>query len=82
MFVGWEGVGVCSFMLIGFWYKDMKNNDAAKKAFIVNRIGDLGLIIGMCLLFAYTGTLEFDDLFISGSTASGMSWRCWNCNWN
>lgn len=72
MFVGWEGVGLCSFMLIGFWYKDMKNNDAAKKAFIVNRIGDLGLIIGMCLLFAYTGTLRFDDLFISGSSASGM----------
>ncbi|MBX7052826.1 MAG: NADH-quinone oxidoreductase subunit L [Flavobacteriales bacterium] len=72
MFVGWEGVGVCSFMLIGFWYKDMKNNDAAKKAFIVNRIGDLGLIIGMCLLFAYTGTLKFDDLFISGSDISGI----------
>ncbi|MBL0314220.1 MAG: NADH-quinone oxidoreductase subunit L [Flavobacteriales bacterium] len=72
MFVGWEGVGVCSFMLIGFWYKDMKNNDAAKKAFIVNRIGDLGLIIGMCLLFAYTGTLKFDDLFIGGSDASGI----------
>lgn len=73
MFVGWEGVGVCSFMLIGFWYKDMKNNDAAKKAFIVNRIGDLGLIIGMCMLFAYTGTLEFDELFISGSQISGLS---------
>jgi NADH-quinone oxidoreductase subunit L len=72
MFVGWEGVGLCSFMLIGFWYKDMKNNDAAKKAFIVNRIGDLGLIIGMCLLFAYTGTLKFDDLFISGSDGEGL----------
>jgi len=72
MFVGWEGVGVCSFMLIGFWYKDMKNNDAAKKAFIVNRIGDLGLILGMCILFAYTGTLKFDELFITGSSGSGM----------
>jgi NADH-quinone oxidoreductase subunit L len=72
MFVGWEGVGLCSFMLIGFWYKDMKNNDAAKKAFIVNRIGDLGLILGMCLLFAYTGTLRFDDLYITGSDVSGM----------
>ncbi len=72
MFVGWEGVGVCSFMLIGFWYKDMKNNDAAKKAFIVNRIGDLGLILGMCMLFAYTGTLKFDELFISGSDAAGL----------
>jgi len=72
MFVGWEGVGVCSFMLIGFWYKDMKNNDAAKKAFIVNRIGDLGLILGMCLLFAYSGSLRFDDLYISGNDISGI----------
>lgn len=71
LFVGWEGVGVCSFMLIGFWYKDMKNNDAAKKAFIINRIGDLGLILGMCLIFSYTGTLNFSELFIDGS--SGLS---------
>ncbi|MFM9983692.1 MAG: NADH-quinone oxidoreductase subunit L [Flavobacteriales bacterium] len=72
LFVGWEGVGLCSFMLIGFWYKDMKNNDAAKKAFIVNRIGDLGLILGMCLIFAYTGSLSYDSLFISSNEASGM----------
>jgi NADH-quinone oxidoreductase subunit L len=72
MFVGWEGVGVCSFMLIGFWYKDMKNNDAAKKAFIINRIGDLGLILGMCLIFSYTGTLNFSELFIDGSSGLSM----------
>lgn len=72
MFVGWEGVGLCSFMLIGFWYKDMKNNDAAKKAFIVNRIGDLGLILGMCLLFAYSGTLRYDELYISGRGIAGI----------
>jgi NADH-quinone oxidoreductase subunit L len=72
MFVGWEGVGLCSFMLIGFWYKDMKNNDAAKKAFIVNRIGDLGLILGMCLLFAYSGTLRYDELFISERAIGGL----------
>jgi NADH-quinone oxidoreductase subunit L len=72
LFVGWEGVGVCSFMLIGFWYKDMKNNDAAKKAFIINRIGDLGLILGMCLIFANTGTLNFSELFIEGSAGLSM----------
>lgn len=72
MFVGWEGVGVCSFMLIGFWYKDMANNDAAKKAFIINRIGDLGLILGMCLIFFHTGTLRYDELYISDSAASAL----------
>ncbi len=72
LFVGWEGVGLCSFMLIGFWYKDMKNNDAAKKAFIINRIGDLGLILGMCLLFSYTNTLNYDSLFITGNEASSL----------
>lgn len=73
LFVGWEGVGLCSFMLIGFWYKDMKNNDAAKKAFIMNRVGDLGLILGMCMIFMNTGTLRYDDLFITGSEASSLS---------
>lgn len=73
MFVGWEGVGLCSFMLIGFWYKDMKNNDAAKKAFIMNRVGDLGLILGMCMIFMNAGTLRYDDLFITGSEASSLS---------
>ncbi len=72
LFVGWEGVGLCSFMLIGFWYKDMKNNDAAKKAFIFNRVGDLGLILGMCLIFSYTGSLSYDTLFITSNAYSNM----------
>jgi NADH-quinone oxidoreductase subunit L len=72
MFVGWEGVGVCSFLLIGFWYKDMNNNDAAKKAFIINRIGDLGLILGMCLIFSYAGSLNFNELFVEGSAGLSM----------
>ncbi len=66
LFVGWEGVGVCSFMLIGFWYKDHANNNAAKKAFVINRIGDLGLIIGMILLFVHTGSLNYSDLLGGG----------------
>jgi NADH-quinone oxidoreductase subunit L len=73
MFVGWEGVGLCSYMLIGFWYKDMKNNDAAKKAFVINRIGDLGFILGMTLVFAYCGTLSFGELYIQGHDISGLS---------
>jgi NADH-quinone oxidoreductase subunit L len=73
MFVGWEGVGLCSYMLIGFWYKDMRNNDAAKKAFIVNRIGDLGFILGMTLIFVYCGSLSFGDLYLTGSDISGLS---------
>lgn len=73
LFVGWEGVGVCSFLLIGFWYKDMKNNDAAKKAFVMNRIGDLGLLLGMMLIFIYCGTLNYNDLFITGSEINGLS---------
>lgn len=51
MFIGWEGVGLCSYLLIGFWYKDVNNSKAANKAFIVNRIGDWGLTLGMFLLF-------------------------------
>ena len=51
MFVGWEGVGLCSYLLIGFWFKKKSAADAGKKAFIVNRIGDFGFILGMLLLF-------------------------------
>jgi NADH-quinone oxidoreductase subunit L len=50
MFIGWEGVGLCSYLLIGFWYKNQDYNDAAKKAFIMNRIGDLGFLIGIFIL--------------------------------
>ena len=53
MFVGWEGVGLCSYLLIGFWYQKKSAADAGKKAFIVNRIGDFGFILGMLLLFVH-----------------------------
>jgi NADH-quinone oxidoreductase subunit L len=62
MFVGWEGVGLCSYLLIGFWYKKKSASDAGKKAFIVNRIGDVGLILGMILAFHAFGTLDLVDI--------------------
>ena len=63
MFIGWEGVGLCSYLLIGFWYKNQAFNNAAKKAFIINRIGDLGFLIGMFLLFTTFGSLDFIKIF-------------------
>ena len=62
LFIGWEGVGLCSYLLIGFWFSEKANADAGKKAFIVNRIGDFGFLIAMFLLFANFGTLDFSAL--------------------
>ncbi len=62
LFVGWEGVGLCSYLLIGFWYQDRANADAGKKAFIVNRIGDFGVLIAMFLLWWALGTLELAEI--------------------
>jgi NADH-quinone oxidoreductase subunit L len=62
MFVGWEGVGLCSYLLIGFWYVKKSAADAGKKAFIVNRIGDFGFLLGVLLLFSRFGTLDFRAL--------------------
>lgn len=63
MFIGWEGVGLCSYLLIGFWYKNDAYNDAAKKAFIMNRIGDLGFLLGIFLLIATFGSTDFTEIF-------------------
>ena len=63
LFFGWEGVGLCSYLLIGFWYKKNSANDAAIKAFLVNRVGDFGLAIGIFLIFNYFGTLNYDEVF-------------------
>ncbi|HCI70592.1 MAG TPA: NADH-quinone oxidoreductase subunit L, partial [Balneola sp.] len=60
LFLGWEGVGVCSYLLIGFWYTDMAKSDAAKKAFIYNRIGDFAFLIAMFMIFQTVGSLNFD----------------------
>jgi NADH-quinone oxidoreductase subunit L len=62
MFVGWEGVGLCSYLLIGFWYEKKSASDAGKKAFIVNRIGDWGFILGVFLVFVRFGTLDFREI--------------------
>ncbi len=59
LFIGWEGVGLCSYLLIGFWFTDKANADAGKKAFIVNRIGDFGVILAMCIIWWNLRTLDF-----------------------
>jgi len=63
LFFGWEGVGLCSYLLIGFWYKKNSANNAAIKAFLVNRVGDFGLAIGIFLIFNYFGTINYDEVF-------------------
>jgi NADH-quinone oxidoreductase subunit L len=63
MFVGWEGVGLCSYLLIGFWFERDSAANAGKKAFVVNRVGDFGFILGIFLLFINFGTLDFTDIF-------------------
>ena len=65
LFFGWEGVGLCSYLLIGFWFKKETANNAAIKAFIVNRVGDFGLAIGIFLIFFYFGTINFNEVFQS-----------------
>ncbi len=70
MFIGWEGVGLCSYLLIGFWFTNQAYNNAAKKAFIMNRIGDLGFLLGMFLLFTTFHSLNYHDIFLQ---AKGMA---------
>src|SRR6202008_842937 len=63
MFIGWEGVGLCSFLLIGFWFKNTTYNNAAKKAFIMNRIGDLGFLLGILFMIVQFGSVTFPEVF-------------------
>jgi NADH-quinone oxidoreductase subunit L len=63
MFVGWEGVGLCSYLLIGFYFDKKSAGDAGKKAFVVNRIGDAGFILGMVLIFVHFGSLRYEEVF-------------------
>ncbi len=73
MFVGWEGVGLCSYLLIGYWFSDREKSDAGKKAFIVNRIGDVGFLLAMFLIYKSFGTLDFGGVFAGaeGQVAAG-----------
>jgi NADH-quinone oxidoreductase subunit L len=68
MFIGWEGVGLCSYLLIGFWYSNNNYASAAKKAFVMNRIGDLGFLIAVFLIFNTFGSLEFKEVFPKAAT--------------
>ena len=71
LFLGWEGVGLCSFLLIGFWYRDRANGDAARKAFIVTRVGDVALLLGIILIAASLGTLGIRD----ASALAAAKWQ-------
>jgi NADH-quinone oxidoreductase subunit L len=77
MFIGWEGVGLCSYLLIGFWYSDNANASAGKKAFITNRIGDLGFLLGMFLLFEYSGSMNFSDISAGATAGSALMQPFW-----
>ena len=70
MFIGWEGVGLCSYLLIGFWHKNQSYNDAAKKAFIMNRIGDLGFLVGIFILGATFSSVDFNTMKIALQTGT------------
>ena len=70
MFVGWEGVGLCSYLLIGVWFKNNAYNNAARKAFVMNRIGDLGFLLGIILVFITFGSISYNEVFLKAGTAS------------
>ncbi|MBC7826374.1 MAG: NADH-quinone oxidoreductase subunit L [Chitinophagaceae bacterium] len=70
MFIGWEGVGLCSYLLIGYWFKNTEYNNAAKKAFIMNRIGDLGFLLAVFWMIAQFGSVNFADVFEAAPTTS------------
>src|SRR6516225_6227356 len=74
MFIGWEGVGLCIYLLICFWYTNSAYADAGKKAFITNRIGDLGFLIGIFLLYNYTGSVNFQDINAASAQLTHPLW--------
>jgi len=78
MFIGWEGVGLCSYLLIGFWFKNRDYTNAAKKAFVMNRIGDLGFLVGMLIILYTFGTLGFQEFFGQIHTGTPVSAATYN----
>ncbi|MBT8456555.1 MAG: NADH-quinone oxidoreductase subunit L, partial [Alphaproteobacteria bacterium] len=82
MFFGWEGVGVASYLLIGFYYRKPTANAAAIKAFVVNRVGDFGFMLGILALFFLVDSINFDDIFAAApeiaETQLSFLWRDWN----
>src|SRR5258708_18372010 len=80
LFFGWEGVGLCSYLLVGFWYDRASANSAAIKAFFVNRIGDFGFALGIFATFVIFGSLDFDTVFAKvpaavGTTLTFLGWQ-------
>src|SRR5690606_38323887 len=74
MFIGWEGVGLCSYLLIGFWFTNSSYASAAKKAFVMNRIGDLGFLIAVFAIYATFNSVEFTEVFpLAAGRAAGDS---------
>ena len=82
LFFGWEGVGLASYLLIGFWFKKESANNASMKAFIVNRVGDLGLLIAMFLIFKTFGTLNFSEVFSQAAAQSKNSVHIFGSDYN
>ncbi|MFG1294708.1 NADH-quinone oxidoreductase subunit L [Xanthobacter variabilis] len=82
LFFGWEGVGLASYLLIGFWYEKPSANAAAMKAFVVNRVGDFGFMLGIFATFVMTGSVAFDQVFAAAPSLAGKSINFLGQNWD
>jgi len=82
LFFGWEGVGLCSYLLIGFWYTKESANNAAIKAFLVNRVGDLGLALGIFAIFSVFNSVQFSDVFALAPEIAGYQTLFCGLNWD
>src|SRR6186997_2125834 len=82
MFFGWEGVGLASYLLIGFWFRKPTASAAAIKAFVVNRVGDFGFALGIITIFWMFGTIDFAELFPMIASRAGTSWEFLGHDWS